>query len=179
MLNLLLKISKSFIVVTYELVMELILGLPRYRIFCILKAFFLRRVGATVGKKVDIYSGVWISPGRNLHLGDEVDLAKGVLITSSGGVKIGDRTLVGYRTQILSTNHEITKLGERIPVSGNVHSPIVIGQDVWIGAGCIITAGVTIGDGAVVGAGSVVVKDLPANSISVGNPARVIRYRSR
>lgn len=177
MLNLLLKISKSFIVVTYELVMGLILSLPRYRIFCNLKAFFLRLVGATVGKKVDIYSGVWISPGRNLHIGDKVDLAKGVLINSIGGVKIGDRTLVGYGTKILSSNHKIPKAGERISLSGHVHSPIVIGKDVWIGANCTITAGVTIGDGAVIGAGSVVVKDLLANTISAGNPARLIRYR--
>ena len=177
MLNHLSKASKSFLVVSYELIMELILSLPRYRILCNLKAFFLRRVGATIGKKVDIYSGVWISPGRNLHLGEEVDLAKGVLINSSGGVKIGDRTLIGYRTQILSTNHEITKAGEKIPVSGNMHNPIIIGEDAWIGANCIITAGVTIGDGAVVGAGSVVLNDLPANSISFGVPAKVHRFR--
>lgn len=177
MFDRLLAFSKPFVVVTYELLMELILGLPRYRLLCNLKACFLRSVGATVGKNVDIYSGVWVSPGRNLHIGDQVDLAKGVLITTGGGVKIGDRTLIGYRTQILSTNHEITRRGEKIPVSGNVHLPIEIGQDAWIGANCIIAAGVTIGDGAVVGAGSVVTSDLPANSISIGNPARVLRFR--
>ncbi|MBN2177274.1 MAG: hypothetical protein JW722_06415 [Demequinaceae bacterium] len=53
--------------------------------------------------------------------------------------------------------------------------PITIHDDAWIGAGTIIMAGVTIGEGAVIGAGSIVTKDVPANTIAVGNPARVVR----
>jgi acetyltransferase-like isoleucine patch superfamily enzyme len=54
--------------------------------------------------------------------------------------------------------------------------PVVIGQNVWIGSGGIILSGVTIGDGAVVAAASVVTKDVPANALVAGNPARVIRF---
>jgi len=55
--------------------------------------------------------------------------------------------------------------------------PVNIGSDVWIGAGCKILGGVTIGNGCIIGAGSVVIKDLPPYSISVGNPAKVLKYR--
>ncbi len=58
-------------------------------------------MGARIGNGVVFYpGGVWISPGRNLVIDDEVDLAKDVIITTSGGVHIGERTLIGYRTQI-------------------------------------------------------------------------------
>ena len=53
--------------------------------------------------------------------------------------------------------------------------PIVIGANVWLGGGVIVCPGVTIGDNSVIGAGSVVTKDIPAHSLAVGNPARVIR----
>ncbi len=169
---------KPLLVVTYEMLMYFVFSLPRYQSFLLLKKAFLAMVGAKVGRRVVIYPGVWITPGRNLALGDEVDLAKDVIITTSGGVSIGRRSLIGYRTQILSANHEIPATGKRIPPSGDVLAPINIGEDVWIGANCIITAGVTIGDGAVVAAGSVVTNDVVANSIVGGVPAKIIRMRS-
>lgn len=169
---------KPFLVVSYELIMSLVLSLPRYRMTLAFKRMFLIAVGAKIGRRVVIYPGVWIAPGRNLLIGDDVDLAKDVLITTSGGVSIGDRTLIGYRTQILSSNHEIPSIGEKFPISGNVHMPIIIKNDVWIGAGCIITAGVTIGEGAVIAAGSVVTRNVAENMIVGGVPARVIRKRS-
>jgi len=172
-----LSIVKPILVVSYEAIMVLIFSLPRYATICRLKAIVLRLVGAKIGKRVIIYPGVWIAPGRNLIVGDDVDLAKDVLITTTGGVNIGDRTLIGYRTQILSSNHEIPPKGLPFPISGNVHMPISIANDVWIGAGCIITAGVSIGEGSVVAAGSVVTKNVPPNSIVAGVPAKHIRYR--
>lgn len=144
---------------------------------CWIKGFFLRAMGATVGERVVIYPGVWIAPGRNLVLGDDVDIAKDVIITTSGGVEIGCRTLIGYRSQILSSNHAIPPAGEPIFRAGHVHKPIRIGDDVWIGAGVVVTAGVEIGNGAVVAAGSIVTTDVPENAIVGGVPARVIRFR--
>ena len=172
------KVAKSFLVISYETLMGFIFSLPRYRILTFLKVFLLRLMGARIGKKPYIYPGVWITPGTNLVLGDHVDLAKDVLITTRGGVEIGDRTLIGYRTQISSSNHTIPPVGEPFPISGDQHSPIYIANDVWIGASCIITAGVTIGPGAVIAAGSVVTKDIPSNSIAAGVPAKVIKMRT-
>jgi acetyltransferase-like isoleucine patch superfamily enzyme len=171
------SIFKQFLVVSYELAMAMVLNLPRYTPFLFIKKRFLMLVGARIGKGVIIYPGVWIVPGRNLVIEDDVDVSKDVLINSAGGVFIGERTLIGYRTQILSANHEIPKIGERIPVSGDVYGHVTICRDVWIGANCIITPGVTIGEGAIVGAGSVVTNNVAPNSIVAGIPAKLIRIR--
>lgn len=169
---------KSFVVITFEFILTIIFSLPRYRPFIFLKELLLKSQGAKFGKGVVIYSGVWITPGRNLIVGDYVDIAKDVIITTSGGVKIGDRTLIGYRTQILSANHSIPPIGQPFPISGDDYRKIIIDNDVWIGANCIITPGVHIGEGAVIAAGSVVTKDVESNSIVGGVPAKLIRKRN-
>ena len=173
----LLKFFKPIIVITYELIMGVLFSFPRYRVFNQLKKVFLILNGAKVGKGVIFYPGVWIIPGRNLYIGNEVDLSKDVIITTSGGVTIGDRVLIGYRTQILSADHSIPKIGKPIPVSGDKLGKIIIGNDSWIAANCIITSGVTIGSGAVICAGAVVTKNIPDNAIAGGVPAKVIRMR--
>lgn len=168
---------KSFFVISYEMIMQILFALPRFSLFFLLKKYLLIIMGAKIGKGVVIYPGVWITPGRNLTIEDNVDLAKDVLITTIGGVFIGKRTLIGYRTQILSANHTIPKIGKPFPISGDSLASIHIANDVWIGANCIITAGVTIGEGAVVAAGSVVTKDVLPNSINAGVPAKLIKMR--
>src|SRR5690606_20750724 len=112
-----------------------------------------------------------------LRLGNHVDLAWGVLITSGGGVQIGDRTLVGYGTKILSTNHIIPNKPGKIFSAGHSKKEVIIGQDVWIGANCVIVAGVEIGNGAVIAAGSVVTKNVKEYTIVGGVPAKLIRER--
>ena len=169
---------KPFFVVSYEFAMSLVMSLPRYRLCIELKILLIKVMGASVGSGVVIYPGVWITPGRNLCIKNDVDLAKDVLITTAGGVSIGNRVLVGYRTQILSANHAIPPIGLPFPVSGDVYAPVVIEDDVWLGANCVITPGVTIGEGAVVAAGSVVTKDVLRNSIVGGVPAKLIKFRS-
>ena len=137
---------KNFLVVSYEGLMGFIFSLPRYMFFNNIKKYFLMIMGAKIGKGVIFYPGVWISPGRNLNVGNDVDFSKDVLVTTSGGVTIGDRVLIGYRSQILSADHSIPKIGERIQIiNGDKIAPINIKKDSWIAANCIITAGVTIG----------------------------------
>ena len=171
------KTIKPFLVVTYEAVMGIAFSLPRYPFCNWLKKLLLQTMGAKIGSGVIFYPGVWISPGRNLVVEDEVDFAKDVIVTTSGGVFIGARTLIGYRTQIFSANHEIPPIGERIPISGNVLAPVRIENDVWIGANCIITPGVIVGEGAIIAAGSVVTKDVLANSVVGGVPAKLLKMR--
>jgi acetyltransferase-like isoleucine patch superfamily enzyme len=157
--------------------MNMVFSLPRFRLFIFFKKSLLVLMGAKIGKGVVIYPGVWVTPGRNLEIGDKVDLAKDVLITTTGGVYIGDRTLIGYRTQIISADHTIPKVGEPFPISGDVGKNVHIENDVWIGANCLITAGVRIGEGAVVAGGSVVTRDVEPNTIVGGVPAKLIRRR--
>lgn len=168
---------KYNLVVVYECVFAIVFLLPRFTLFNRLKSFMLCLAGAKVGKRVVYYSGVWINTGQNLILGDDVDVAKGVMITTKGGVEIGDRVLLGYGTKIFSSNHEIPPIGEPYPVSGKVYKKVTIEKDSWIGAGAIILPGVRIGEGALVAAGSIVTKDVDANCIVAGNPAKKIGMR--
>lgn len=161
-----------------EAALGALFALPRLRTCNALKALALRCLGARVGRRPVFYPGVWIVPGRNLRVGDDVDFALGVIVTTAGGVEIGDRVLIGYRTQILSTNHVIPPVPDKVFASGHVGRRVTIGADVWIGANCIVLPGVTIGAGAVVAAGSVVTRDVAPYAIVGGNPARLIRMRA-
>lgn len=168
---------KNFLVCSFELLASIVFALPRHKIFNFIKSNFLRILGSEVGNGITYYPRIKLSPGTNLHLGDHVDLAWGVLITTGGGVEIGDRTLVGYNTQIFSANHVIPPRPHQIFTSGHKKKKVTIGKDVWIGAGCIVLPGVKIGEGAVVAGGSVVTKDVAAFTIVGGNPAKVLKER--
>lgn len=171
------KNIKNFLICTYESMSFIIFSLPRHQIFNVFKKNYIKIFGGKVGKNVTFYPGIKINPARNISIGDNVDLAWGVIITTKGGVDIGDRTLVGYRTQIISANHAIPEGKERIFEAGHVPKKIKIKSDVWIGANCIILPGVTIGEGAVVAAGSVVTKNVLPYTIVGGVPAKIIKER--
>lgn len=171
------SIFHYFFVVSYEFLLRVLFSLPRFKTIDYFKGLFLRAFGAQIGRGVVFYPGVWIAPGKNLIVGDHVDFALGVLVTTSGGVMIGDRTLIGYHTQILSSNHRIPGGRGKIFGAGHVTQPVSIGNDVWIGANCLILPGVKIGEGAVIAGGSVVTKDVPPFTIVAGNPARILKER--
>jgi acetyltransferase-like isoleucine patch superfamily enzyme len=172
------SIFKDLLISTFELISAIIFSLPRHKLIINpIKKGFLMLMGAKIGKQVTFYPGIKISTGRNLKLGNQVDLAWGVLITTDGGVEIGDRTLIGYKTQILSKNHVIPKNKSRIFEAGHIPEKVTISNDVWIGANCLILPGVKIGEGAVIAAGSVVTKDVLPFTIVGGVPARVIKER--
>ena len=88
-------------------------------------------------------------------------------------IYIGDYTMLGPNVTIATAGHPI--LPELREKGLQYNMPVHIGRNCWIGAGAIIMPGITIGDNVVVGAGSVVTKDIPENSVAVGNPCKVIR----
>lgn len=111
--------------------------------------------------------------GENTYIGEYNNIRAG-----GGRIIIGDKCLISQHITITASNHSIRQ-GIYIADQpwSTVNNYVIIGNDVWIGANAIVLPGVNIGDGAVIGGGSVVTKDIPANAIAVGNPAKVIKYR--
>ena len=135
-----------------------------------------------------------ISPVNHFSLGDYSGIEEFTVIDNGvGSVTIGDHTLIGLRNTLIGPvqignqivvaqnvvmsglNHYFQDTSTPIRQQGVSTAPIVIANDVWIGANVSILAGVTIGEHAVVGAGSVVTKDVPPYTVVAGNPARVIK----
>jgi maltose O-acetyltransferase len=118
--------------------------------------------------------------GDRIELGDRVGFNYGCFVNGYGGLTIGDDCIFGPYVMIHTANHVVDDATQPIGEQGwRDEGPTTIGNGVWVGMGACILPGVTIGDGGVVGAGAVVTHDLPAFSIAAGNPARVLRERSR
>ena len=119
--------------------------------------------------------------GSILRIGDSVKLNMGVVIVADCGGKIiiGNDVLIAPYVVIRAANHRFRERDRLIREQGHDADSVTIGDDVWLGASAVLLPGVTIGKGAVIGAGSVVSGDIPAYSIAVGAPARVIGQRGQ
>ncbi|MCQ2051586.1 MAG: sugar O-acetyltransferase [Bacteroidaceae bacterium] len=121
---------------------------------------------------------VYVEPPFQCDYGNLIFAEQGVWINfgctilDGGGVYIGKKTLIAPNVNIFTAGHPLDA-DERD--KWEYCKPVHIGERCWIGGGVTICPGVTIGDRCVIGAGAVVVKDIPADSLAVGNPARVIR----
>ena len=140
-----------------------------------LRAFCGKLILEHCGSNVNIEKGAQFSSA--VSLGDNSGIGVNALISSY--VTIGNDVMMGPECMIFTSNHGMDRLD--IPMWKQKHAdpkPVVIGNDVWIGARVTILPGVHIGDGSVSGAGSVVTKDVEAYSIVAGNPAKLIRKRN-
>lgn len=131
----------------------------------------------------------WISPpfyvdyGENIFLGNNVEINMNCIFLDCNRITIGDNSGIGPGTHIYAVTHPIIpddrltmkEQADDFPFWKSYTAPVTVGQNVWIGGGCILLPGVTVGDNTTIGAGSVVTKSLPSNCLAVGNPCRVIR----
>ncbi|WP_269327770.1 sugar O-acetyltransferase [Kineosporia mesophila] len=133
----------------------------------------LAAVLGSVGAGVAIRPPLFVDYGENLHVGARTFINYQLTALDVAAIRIGEDCQIGPGVQLLTPTHPIDPGPRRDKLEAA--RPITIGDNVWLGGGVIVCPGVSIGDNSVIGAGSVVTKDVPANVVCVGNPARVIR----
>ncbi|MGG4491190.1 sugar O-acetyltransferase [Metabacillus idriensis] len=133
----------------------------------------IKKLFGSTGENVYMQPPFNCDVGTNIHVGEDFLTNFNVKILDVTSVTIGDYCMIGPNSVISTVNHPMTAKGRREKLS--ITKPVVIGNDVWIGANCVINPGVTIGNNVIVGAGAVVTKDVPDNSVVAGVPAKVIK----
>ena len=123
----------------------------------------------------NLQADVYVEPGATLTIGNNVGMSSTRLWIHESA-RIGNNVKIGGCVLITDTDaHPMDYMARRSSNEGTKSAPVVIEDDVWIGAHCIILKGVTIGARSVIGAGSLVTKSIPADCVAAGNPCRVIK----
>lgn len=137
----------------------------------------LRELLGHTGERFTICAGFQCDYGKNITLGEGFYANYHCVILDCAPVTFGNDVLVGPNCGFYSAGHPLDASTRRTGVE--CAAPITVGNDVWFGGGVSVLPGVTIGDGAVIGAGSVVTRDVPAYTLAVGNPCRILRTLPR
>jgi maltose O-acetyltransferase len=127
----------------------------------------------TLGEDAYVKPPLFVDYGENIHIGPRTFANYNLTALDVAAITIGADCQIGPNVQLLTPTHPVEPTPRRDKLEAA--QPITIGDNVWLGGGVIVCPGVTIGDNTVVGAGAVVTRDLPANVVAVGNPARVVR----
>ncbi len=136
-----------------------------------LAELFSELIGKPVGEQFGLFPPFYTDFGKNITIGNNVFINADCKFQDQGGITIDDGALIGHGVVLATLNHDMDPEKRQ-----QLHpAPIHIGKRVWIGANATVTGGVTIGDNSVVAAGAVVTKDVPANVVAGGVPARVIK----
>jgi len=132
---------------------------------------FSEIIGREVDSSLGLFPPFYTDCGRNITVGKRVFINEGCCFQDQGGIEIGDDCLIGQQVVIATLNHDLNpeKRKDMLP------KPVKIGNNVWIGAHATILPGVTVGDNAVIAAGAVVNKDVQANTVVAGVPAKIIK----
>jgi maltose O-acetyltransferase len=126
-----------------------------------------------LGEDAYVKPPLFVDYGENISFGARSFANYNLVALDVAPIRIGEDCQIGPNVQLLTPTHPVDPQPRRDKLEAA--RPITIGDNVWIGGGVIVCPGVTIGDNSVIGAGAVVTKDIPANVVAVGNPARVIR----
>jgi maltose O-acetyltransferase len=138
-----------------------------------LRRRLLEELLGAVGEGTEIRPPFFVDYGSHLRIGARCFANFGLVALDVAPITIGDDVQIGPNVQLLTPTHPVEPEPRRD--KWEAAEPITIGDNVWLGGGAIVLPGVTIGENTVVGAGAVVTRDLPANAVAVGNPARVVR----
>ena len=136
-------------------------------------AYLLAQVLGRVGEGVDIRPPLRVDYGYNISIGDGSWANYGLTVLDVAPVVIGTDVLIGPNCSLYTAIHP-TEPGPR-RAKWESSAPITLEDNVWLGGSVVVCPGVTIGENSIIGAGAVVTRDIPANCIAVGNPARVIK----
>ena len=132
---------------------------------------FSKITAKPVGEGLRIETPFYTDFGKNITVGDHVFINSGCKFQDQGGIYIGDETFIGHNVVLATLDHDIDPEKRYMLYPAPIH----IGNRVWIGSNVVVTKGVTIGDNSVIAAGAVVTKDVPANVVAGGVPAKVIK----
>lgn len=128
---------------------------------------------ASVGEDVEVRPPLYVDYGSNITIGARTFVNYHLTALDVAAITIGEDCQIGPNVQLLTPTHPVEPGPRRDKLEAAL--PIAIGDNVWLGGGVIVCPGVTIGDNSVIGAGAVVTRDIPADVVAVGNPARPIR----
>ena len=136
-----------------------------------LRRLFFELIGQETDETFGLFPPFYTDYGRNITVGRRVFINAGCCFQDQGGIEIGDDVLIGHQVVIATLNHDPdpAKRGNMTP------APVKIGNKVWIGAHATVLPGVTVGEGAVIAAGAVVTRDVPANTVVAGVPAKPLK----
>ncbi|GGS05144.1 maltose O-acetyltransferase [Streptomyces parvulus] len=127
----------------------------------------------SLGEEAHVRPPLWVDYGSNITIGARTFVNYNLTALDVAAITIGADCQIGPNVQLLTPTHPLEPGPRRDKLEAA--RPITIGDNVWLGGGAIVLPGVTIGDNSVIGAGAVVTKDVPANVVAVGNPARPVR----
>lgn len=127
----------------------------------------------SLGVGAHVKPPLFVDYGTYITIGDGTFVNYNLTALDVAPITIGRDCQIGPNVQLLTPTHPVDPQPRRDKLEAA--EPIVIEDNVWLGGGAIVLPGVTIGENSVIGAGAVVTRDIPANSVAVGNPARVIR----
>jgi maltose O-acetyltransferase len=145
------------------------------RLRALVLPWFLKRLGA----RSVIQRGLRITNPERVSIGADCNFAQDVFIAGGGGVSIGDWVGLGPDVKVWSVNHRFDDPDRPWRLQGWELKPVVIEDDVWLGANVFVMPGVTIRRGAIVAAGSVVNKNVAPYALVAGNPVRLVGWRKR
>ena len=138
--------------------------IPGYKFAYRFRYFLCKHIFESIGKNVLIKRNAYFGDGSKIRIGNNS--------------QIGINLIMDNDVIIYTSSHEYKELGIPINQQGEKpHRPVIIGNNVWIGARCIILPGVSIGDNAIIGANTVVTKDVPMNSVFCGSAGSVVKMR--